>query len=594
MYMPRFLAPNQKITNYSTWQLLKDTYHYIRPHRRLFFVGSLLLLIGEVLNLYSPYALGQMVNLLSSGNIAENTARLWQVVILVTITVTLSIITRYFARRIINNIGNRIAANVELEAISHIFKLDIAWHEKENTGNKLKRIQNASSGFNRLINIWGNNVISIAVNFVGVVVIVYQFDKTIAFLTALFLTIYFLINKILLKRVASSSYNVNVASEDISGLQFEAVNNIRSVKIMSMINTLIDKLKFYSHKWYDFTQIKVFWMANRATGGHVIGFISKTSMLIYILKKIIDGQLDVGFLVFFNAYFNRIWESVDQLSNVSEDILVARYSISRLKSMMAEPIKIDDETDKHQFPKDWNQIKLKNVSFAYGQNQVLKNINLTINKGERIGIIGLSGAGKSTLFKLLLKEYENFDGEILINDVPIQEVGKHEYFKHIAVVLQDTEVFNFSLRENIYLAGPGTPNKEKELQKALEIAHVTDFLPKLPDGVDTPIGEKGVRLSGGEKQRLGIARAVFKNPQLLLLDEATSHLDLESEEKIQDSLHKFFQSVTAVVIAHRLTTIKEMDKIVVIENGEIIESGNFAKLTAKQGRFYELWEKQRL
>ncbi len=160
------------------------------------------------------------------------------------------------------------------------------------------------------------------------------------------------------------------------------------------------------------------------------------------------------------------------------------------------------------------------------------------------------------------------------------------------MVLQETEVFNFTLKENIVLATG--QDKPQDLANALEVAHVDDFLFKLPQGVDSLIGEKGVKLSGGEKQRLGLARAVYKNPQLLFLDEATSHLDLESEQKIQDSLHHVFQSVTAVVIAHRLTTVKEMDTIVVIEKGKLIESGSFNELYKKQGRFFELWEKQKL
>jgi ABC-type multidrug transport system fused ATPase/permease subunit len=159
--------------------------------------------------------------------------------------------------------------------------------------------------------------------------------------------------------------------------------------------------------------------------------------------------------------------------------------------------------------------------------------------------------------------------------------------------LQDTEVFNFRLRDNITLANIKDANDEKRLQQAIEVAHVTDFLGKMPQGLDTEIGEKGIRLSGGEKQRVGIARAVFKQPDLLFLDEATSHLDLESEEKIRDSLHCFFQSVTAVVIAHRLSTIKEMDRIIVLEEGRIIEEGPFEELYAKKGRFHELWEKQK-
>jgi ABC-type multidrug transport system fused ATPase/permease subunit len=161
-------------------------------------------------------------------------------------------------------------------------------------------------------------------------------------------------------------------------------------------------------------------------------------------------------------------------------------------------------------------------------------------------------------------------------------------------VLQDTEVFNFSLKENILLANATHANDFRLLKKALAVAHVDDFVGGLPHGIDTLIGEKGVKLSGGQRQRLGIARAIFKDPQLLFLDEATSHLDLESEEKIRDSLAHFFRGVTAVVIAHRLTTIRAMDRIVVMEQGRILEVGSFDELYEKRGRFWELWEKQRL
>lgn len=593
--MPKqYLSADQKIQDYSTLQLLKDTYQYIRPYRRRFFIGSTMRLVGDIINLYPSYALALIVNYLTTGNISENISKVWVVVGIWMATYITNVVLRHYAKTYVLNVGNKVEVDVEQQAIAHLFNLDISWHEKENTGNKLKRIQTASRGFKRLLHIWINSIIEIVVNFIGIVVIVYQFDKTIAIFTTIFLVSYFIVNKLLLKKVASASNEVNIASEEVSGLQFEALNNIRSVKIMSMIKTLREKLKFSVDKLYSLAQINIFWFMNRQTASHLLGFIFKAGILAFIIYGIIEGRYEVGLLILYNGYFNRIWESVDELSNLSEDILIARYAISRLNSIMKEPIQIDDETDKLSFPTNWKVIELKNVSFSYGNNKVLKNVSFTINRGEKVGVIGLSGAGKSTLFKLLLKEYENFTGDILVDGVKIQEISKKDYFKHVAVVLQETEVFNFSLRENIYLASPGHSNKEVELNKALEIAHVTDFIPKLPNGVDTEIGEKGVRLSGGEKQRLGIARAVFKQPQLLLLDEATSHLDLESEEKIQDSLHQFFNSVTAVVIAHRLTTIKEMDKIIVIEDGEILESGNFAELTAKRGRFFELWEKQRL
>lgn len=209
-----------------------------------------------------------------------------------------------------------------------------------------------------------------------------------------------------------------------------------------------------------------------------------------------------------------------------------------------------------------------------------------------MGIVGLSGAGKSTLFKLLLKEHEGANPDIFIGEVPLKDIKKSEYVQHVAVVLQDTEAFNMSLRENVTITNAGAAHNEAAFTKAITISHVDDFVHKLPLGVETLIGEKGVKLSGGEKQRLGIARAVFKNPEILFLDEATSHLDVESEQKIQDSLKHFFKDVTAVVIAHRLSTIKEMDRIMVMQDGKIIETGTFNELYERDGRFREFWNKQ--
>lgn len=590
----RFLSPGEEIKDFSTWQLLKDLVRLVRPYKGRFIVGTLFRLSSDASNLYSVYAIATMVTIFSRGDFATNANKIWVLMFWWSISVIYKAISKHVSKSLLFNISQKTKIDVEQNAIAHMFKLDIAWHEKENTGSKHQKIRNASHGYAQLLNIWANNIIAIIVEFIGTIIVIYQFNKPIAMMMAIFLLVYLIVAKLLRQRVALSSHAVNVRMEEITGLQYEAIANIRSVKIMSMVKAITDTLQFRNTRLFDAVKNNIFWIQNRTSAEALISQVFKIGMMIYIINGILHERFETGLLVLFYSYFNTLWRAVEELSTVSQDVLVARYSISRLREIMTQPVTIDDETEKLDFPTGWNKIELKNVSFAYGNNEVLKNINFTIDRGEKIGIIGLSGAGKSTLFKLLLKEYENFEGEILIDGVRIQEISKQDYFKYVAVVLQETEVFNFSLRENIYLAGPGTSNKEVELQKALEIAHVTDFIPKLPDGVDTPIGEKGVRLSGGEKQRLGIARAVFKQPQILLLDEATSHLDLESEEKIQDSLHQFFHSVTAIVIAHRLTTIKEMDKILVIEDGEILESGNFAELTTRQGRFYELWEKQRL
>lgn len=306
------------------------------------------------------------------------------------------------------------------------------------------------------------------------------------------------------------------------------------------------------------------------------------------------GRYEVGFLVLFYGYFSTVLSAVTRLADTSQEFAIRKQDVGRMVSILnIQPI-TDIEEGKVPMPENWQKININNVSFSYGEKKVLDKVTFTISRGEKIGIVGLSGAGKSTIFKLLLKECENYDGDILVDNIPLRSISKLDYFTHTAVVLQDTEVFNFSLRNNVTISNLNKSTDENLLEKALSAAHVLEFAKTLRHGIDTQIGEKGVRLSGGEKQRIGVARAIFKDPELLLLDEATSHLDVESEEKIQDSLHKFFQSVTAVVIAHRLTTIKEMDKILVIEGGKIIEQGSFSELHSQKGRFYELWEKQRL
>jgi ATP-binding cassette subfamily B protein len=296
----------------------------------------------------------------------------------------------------------------------------------------------------------------------------------------------------------------------------------------------------------------------------------------------------------FYGYFGALTGSIGNFSDVAQEVATYKANIGRLTEMLDEPITIDNEKDKVQFPPVWQFITIKNLSFTYGDTPVLRSIDLEIKKGEKVGIVGLSGAGKSTLFKLLLKEYENYEGEIFIGEIPLKTIKKSSYVEHMAAVLQETEVFNMSLKQNITLANSNAADNEILFDQALDIAHVKDFLPKLKDGVETRIGEKGVKLSGGERQRLGIARAVFKQPEILFLDEATSHLDIESEQKIQDSLKKFFKNVTAVVIAHRLSTVKEMDRIIVIEGGKIIEEGTFEKLYANDGRFRDFWDKQKI
>jgi len=207
----------------------------------------------------------------------------------------------------------------------------------------------------------------------------------------------------------------------------------------------------------------------------------------------------------------------------------------------------------------------------------------------------VSGAGKSTLFKLLLDLYENYQGQILIDHTPLKHIQRQNYIDNVAVVLQDTELFNMTLKENIEIASvKKVPSNSNLLNEVIRMAHLEEVVRELPYGVNTLVGEKGIKLSGGQRQRVGIARALYRQPDILLLDEATSHLDAHSEKEIQSALQGFMHKFTTIVIAHRLSTIKAMDKIVVLEKGIVVEEGGFEELLNKQNVFARMWQDQKI
>lgn len=579
--------------SYPYARLVADVWHLLAPYRMRFFVASTIRLSGDIIWLYATYKLSIVITLLGKqdptlAHAVWVNAGLWAASIVWRIT------AMPIAKYIGYQVSERIALDAQLQTMRHVFLLDMLWHERENAGNKLKRMQKGGEGLDRIMRIWFNNVIEIAVNFIGVTIILARIDIRIAAIILVFLVTFFFLGTALTRRVVIAQNSVNIKEEEINGLLFETINNIRTVKALAIIRTLYGLLGKEIDVLFTQIQRRVLFYQGRSLLTNVWGQAFRFIAFFFIIGGIVRGHYELGLLVLFNGYFNAIWQSVEELTEVTQDFLIAKYGVARMMQILAEPICIDATQGKKAFPQSWRTIHIRNLRFSYDTQAVLKGISLDIRRGEKIGIVGLSGAGKSTLFKLLLKEQEGYDGEILLDDTPLRSIKKESYLAHVAAVLQETEVFNFSLKDNITIVSAKQGRNSTLFKRALATAHVNDFINKLPHNVNTYIGEKGFKLSGGERQRVGIARAVFKQPQILLLDEATSHLDLESEKKIQDSLHRFFRSVTAIVIAHRLTTIKEMDRIVVIEGGRILEVGSFAELYAKRGRFYDLWEQQRL
>lgn len=579
--------------DYPWGRFLKDVFGFLGVSRWRYVLAIFLAITHELAWLYFPFGLGQVVTFLASYQSGQSLRPLYVIGLLLVLVSA----WRAVGRRLANWIAFGVAAEVNNSAyfsgVSKLLRLGGDWHAQENSGNKVKRVQVGSSNIKEFFVLFVLKFVTVMVVVPGAIIVVAATDPVISLFLVAFSMMYFVLIRGVIKVGTRYGHAVKKDAEKLSGVTFETVNNIRTVQVGSLAPALTIRVSQQLESLLHLTKKRIAAFQLKGILPHAFANLFRISLLGYVVYAIIQGQYEVGMLVLVGGYFNNIWKATLDLSDIAKELLDIRYGVWRLKEVLDSEDYVVDQAGSKKFPKSWDTFSVNDVSFTYEDGQkTLTKVSFTVKQGQKVGLVGLSGAGKSTLFKLLTRERVPTKGQITIDGLPIQDVTFADYFKNIGVMLQETELFSFTLKENVTLA-TGRANLAR-FQQALEIAHVTDFLDKLPQGADTKIGEKGFKLSGGERQRVGIARAIYHQPQILFFDEATSHLDVESEKKIQDALQKLFENTTAVVIAHRLSTIKEMDEILVMDKGKIIERGSFNELIANKGRFFKLWQQQQL
>jgi subfamily B ATP-binding cassette protein MsbA len=317
----------------------------------------------------------------------------------------------------------------------------------------------------------------------------------------------------------------------------------------------------------------------------MIGSFAFAGVIVFAHFRISTGQLTTGGFISFVAALAMFMDPVRRFSKANAKLNQAQAAAVRIFGLL--DVEEEKEHDKKELKSFDKTIEFKNVSFSYGEGYVLKNLNLVINKGEKIGLVGLSGSGKSTLISLLLRLYPVTEGEILIDGENINHFSLTSLRKIFALVSQDIFLFNDTIRENLTT---GDRHSDEEIKHALEISYAWEFVKDLPQGILTPIGDRGLRLSGGQSQRLTIGRAFLKNRDILLFDEATSALDNESEKIVQAALDRVAGHKTVVAVAHRLSTLKDFNRIVVMKDGLKVEEGSHSELMQKEGEYKKLYE----
>lgn len=561
---------------------------YIKPYMHRLIFAMFCTIMAAAGNLYIPWIIKDMIDeVLADKN---GTMLNWIAASIIAIFVVRGLFW-YGQNYLMSYVGQSVIIDIRAAVFKKLQRLSVSFYDKNKTGTIMSYVTN---DVNALQSAMVENTIEMITEgfiLIGSVVAMIYLDWRLTLFTVCTFPVVLWFMEFFGKKIRKTGGRIQECTADITSVLQESVASARVIKSFVREDYEVDRFDVENRANFRANMKNAQLMATLTPVVELVAAIGVTMIIWYGGNNVINGTITAGSLVAFLTYAVNISNPIKRLTRVIGNILKALAAAQRVFMIIDMPEEIAESRDAKQLPEVSGKVEFQNVSFAYDdKGNVITDLSFSVKPGEVIAIVGPSGAGKSTIANLLPRFYDVNKGDIKIDGHSVREVTLDSLREQVGIVPQETMLFNGSVYNNI-LYGRLDATKE-EIEAAAKAANAHDFIMQLTDGYETKLGDRGVNLSGGQRQRIAIARAILKNPRILILDEATSALDTESERVVQEALDRLMVGRTSFVIAHRLSTVKNADKILVLEKGNLVESGTHDELLALDGLYAHLYKIQ--
>ena len=581
--------PDQKIN----WRIVSHLIPYLLESRSRVLVALLCLLLAKSAILLIPFLLKYLVDSLQGRDLQALAP-----------TVLFGLVAAYGGARFANvffgelrdtvfgKVTERAMRRIGLQVFRHVHRLDLDFHLNRRTGGLARDIERGTTGISFLMRFFVFNIVPTLFEIAMVVgILLFNYGISFAVITLVSVLAYGIFSLRATQWRTQFVREMNEADSASNTRAVDSLLNFETVKYFTNEEFEAQRYDRELHKWELARRKNRLSLFGLNGGQAFIIALSQTSMIGLAAWQVNSGQLSLGDFILINQFMIQLFMPLGFLGFVFREIKGSLANIEKMFELMAIQPGVVDTPSAVPLQVSRGEIVFSDVCFAYNpQRGILEDVSFQIGAGQKVAVVGASGAGKSTLVKLLFRFYDPDKGHIRIDGQDIRNVTQSSLRHAIGIVPQDTVLFNDSIFENVRYGNPSA--SDNEVAQAIELAHLAQFLEALPDGGDTLVGERGLKLSGGEKQRVSIARTILKRPPIMVFDEATSSLDSKSEQAILSALREIARDHTSLVIAHRLSTIVDADQIVVLHQGRVVEQGTHQALLEANRQYAGLWRAQ--